>query len=240
MLESTLLKMPQKKILIHMYLDGDRRQDEIARIFDPILEPTFHGWGKWDNAPTRRVLLSMTRNRPRDLIALLTLAASEAHKKRRVQITSDDLQAVFSQYSDERLNDLILEYGTRLLGMSKLLMSFKPAVAKGKAADKFRFTNDRMTVHLKSVLKQSGSGVRFSYEKGSPDFRRILDFLYRIDFLQAWYRDSSGVIERVNFQDRQLAVSGLADFGYSWEVLPAYRWAIQPTRLTDVIESLDL
>ena len=221
-----------------LYLGEDRPQEDIARIFDPILERAFRGLGKWDNTPTRRVLLSMTRNRPRDLISLLTLAAEEAHKKQRIQITSEDLQAIFPQYSDERLNDLALEYGTRLAGMNKLLMSFKPTTAKGKASDKFRFTNDIMTIHLKSVLREHGSSIRFSYEKGPPDFRRILDFLYRIDFLQAWYKAPDGTIERVNFQDRQLAVSGLADFGYSWEVLPAYRWAIQPTRINDVIDSL--
>jgi hypothetical protein len=48
------------------------------------------------------------------------------------------------------------------------------------------------------------------------------------------------VIERVNFQDRQLAITERTDFGYSWEVLPAYRWAIQPTKLSDVIESLQI
>jgi hypothetical protein len=68
--------------------------------------------------------------------------------------------------------------------------------------------------------------------------RRILDFLYQIDFLSAWYRGADDSIERVSFQDRQLAVSNDADFGYSWEVLMAYRWAIQPAKIQDVIASL--
>lgn len=221
-----------------LYIEQARNQEEIARAFDPVLDRTFYGLGKWDGAPTRRVILSMTRNRPRDLLTLLSLAAEEAHRKNRIRITSDDLKAIFPRYSEDRFSDLIVEYGTRLAGMESLLLSFKPPKATGKAEDKFRYTNDRMAVHLKEVLRKNSGRIHFSYENGVPDFRRILDFLYRIDFLQAWYRHPTGSIERVNFQDRQLAISGLADFGYSWEILPAYRWAIQPTKITDVIESL--
>jgi hypothetical protein len=170
-----------------LYLSEERKQEEIAPIFDPILERTFHGLGKWDGAPSRRVILSMTRSRPRDLLTLLSLAAAEAHKKRRTHINSADLQTIFPRYSEDRLNDLIVEYGTRLVGMEALLLSFKPSQAAGKLAGKFRFTNDRIAVHLKGVLGHNTGRVHFTYEKGAPDFRRILDFLYRIDFLQAWY-----------------------------------------------------
>ncbi len=222
-----------------MYLSEERRQDEIARVFDPIIERTFHGFGRWDATPTRRVILSMTRNRPRDLLTLLTLAAQEANQKGRTIINSTDLQNVFPRYSEDRLNDLNVEYSSRISGLDGLLLSFKPSHGRGKTSEKFRYTNDRISTHLKEILKSSNGRITFAYEKGIPDYRRILDFLYRIDFLQAWYRNSDGSIERVNFQDRQLAVTGLAEFGYSWEVLPAYRWAIQPAKIQDVIESLE-
>jgi hypothetical protein len=222
-----------------MYLNEDRNQEEIARIFDPILVRTFQGAGKWDNTPTRRVILAMTRNRPRDLITLLTLAAEEACSKGRVQISSTDLQSIFPRYSEDRLNDLIVEYGTRMKGLEDLLLSFKPSKMTRRATDSFRYTNDRMTVHLKALIKEKPNKIKYSYESGGADYRRLLDFLYRIDFLQAYFNHNDGTIERVSFQDRQLAVSGIADFGYSWEVLPAYRWAIQPTKLLDVINSLE-
>lgn len=222
-----------------LYLGEDRSQEEIARIFDPILERTFHGLGKWDSTPTRRVILAMTRNRPRDLITLLTLAAEEAYSKGRSQIRSNDLQAIFPRYSEDRLNDLIVEYGTRVSGLENLVFSFRPSRATRKASDSYRFLNDRMATHLKALIKEKGSHIRFSYEKSIPDYRRLLDFLYRADFLQAFFRHPDGTIERVAFQDRQLAASSVADFGYSWEVLPAYRWALQPTKLLDVINSLE-
>jgi len=221
-----------------MYLDPGRSQGEIASFFDPILERTFRGVGKWDQTPTRQVILSMTRNRPRDLIALLTLAAEEANRKSRVQINTNDLNNIFPRYSEERLNDLMVEYGTRLSGMEELLLSFKPARSSRKTADSFRFTNDRMTKHLKELLQRHGTKIRFAYEGRAPDYRRLIDFLYRIDFISAWFTHKDDRRERVSFQDRQLAVSGVAEFGYSWEVLPAYRWAIEPTDVMDVLNSL--
>ena len=223
----------------NLYLGEERTQSEIERIFDPILERTFYGYGKWDKSPTRRVILSMTRNRPRDLISLLTLAANAASDNKRSTINHTDLQNIFPKYSEERLGDLIVEYGTRLDGLKALLLSFKPSNASGPAIEKFRFTNDRITKHLKQFISQYSATVRFRTEKQPPEFRSLLDFLYRIDFLQAWYREPDGTIRRVNFQDRQLAVVDSTEFGYSWEVLPAYRWAIQPTKIHDVIASLE-
>ncbi len=220
------------------YLGNERLQEEIARIFDPIMESRFFGYGKWDNTSMRHVLLSMIRARPRDLITLLTLAAEEAYRKNRNKINSTDFQNIFPRYSEDRLNDLIVEFGTRLSGLESILLSFKPSKATGRASESFRFTNDKLITHVKEAIRLNRSKIGFSNESGVPDFRRIIDFLYRIDFLQAWYRQSDGLIERVNFQDRQLVVSDSTDFGYSWEVLPAYRWAIQPTNISDVIASL--
>lgn len=221
------------------YLSNDGHQSDIEYIFDDILDRQFQGYGAWNDTPMRHVLLAMTRSRPRDLIALLSLAAEEAHKKKRVRINSGDLQAVFPRYSEERLNDLIVEYETRLRGIKNLLLSFKPSTAIGKASDKFRYTNDRITKHLNEAIRLNSATLRMAGQNSAPTFREVLDFLYRIDFLQAWYQSTNGAIERVNFQDRQLVVSSNAEFGYSWEVLPAYRWAIQPTKIQDVIDSLN-
>ncbi|GHD43321.1 hypothetical protein GCM10017083_09300 [Thalassobaculum fulvum] len=221
------------------FLNSDASQEEIARIYNAVIVPRFDGYGKWENAPTRHVLLSMVRSRPRDLITLLTMAASEAHVKSNNIISSTNLNDIFPRYSEDRLNDLGVEFRTRLHGLEHLLTSFKPAKSTGKATEHFRYTNDKLITHIKDTLRIHGARIRFSDERGTPDFRRIIDFLYRIDFLQAWYKQSDGTIERINFQERQTVVSDAVDFGYSWEVLPAYRWAIQPTKIQDVLASLD-
>jgi hypothetical protein len=43
-----------------------RRQFELAKYLNPIMEPIFTGAGLWENAPTYRVLMSLIRKRPRD------------------------------------------------------------------------------------------------------------------------------------------------------------------------------
>jgi hypothetical protein len=50
---------------------GLERQVTIAKELHTIIEDQFRGAGKWENAPIHRVLLSLTRRRPRDLIKLL-------------------------------------------------------------------------------------------------------------------------------------------------------------------------
>lgn len=54
------------------------KQYSLARYLDPIMERTFTGKGKWSNVPMYRVILSLIRNRPRDLVKLCTLAARNA------------------------------------------------------------------------------------------------------------------------------------------------------------------
>ncbi len=43
-------------------------QAEIAKYLDPIMTQTFEGAGKWENAPIYKILMSLVRNRPRDLV----------------------------------------------------------------------------------------------------------------------------------------------------------------------------
>ncbi len=176
-----------------LYLEEDRKQDEIARIFDPILERTFHGTWQVGWHPNSTSYTLYDEKSTKGFSRLTHALAEEAHKKRWVQINSDDLQTVFPRYSEARLNDLLVEDGTRLSGMDELILSFKPTKATGKTVNQFRYTNDRIAVHLKEVLRSRAGKIRFAYEKGSPDFRRILDFLYRIDFLQAWFRNQMGL-----------------------------------------------
>ena len=47
-----------------------RPQSSIARELYPIIDQRFSHVGKWENAPVHRVLLSLTRRRPRDLLKL--------------------------------------------------------------------------------------------------------------------------------------------------------------------------
>jgi hypothetical protein len=47
-----------------------------------------------------------------------------------------------------------------------------------------------------------------------------------------------GTIERKYFDRSRFLASDFADFGFDWEIHPAYRWALQPQSIQDVIDSL--
>jgi hypothetical protein len=49
-----------------------------------------------------------------------------------------------------------------------------------------------------------------------------------------------GRIERRNFDQGQFLINASTDFGFDMEVHPAYRWALQPTDVQDVINSISL
>jgi len=48
----------------------EKRQDVIALHLHKVMTDTFKGRGKWERVPIHRVLLSLTRQRPRDLVKL--------------------------------------------------------------------------------------------------------------------------------------------------------------------------
>ena len=78
-----------------------KNQSEIARELHPVIEKKFSvGKGHWDGAPIHTVLLSLNRNRPRDLIKLLTEAGREAFRNGHDSIRSSDLEAIFANYSN--------------------------------------------------------------------------------------------------------------------------------------------
>src|SRR5205085_3200394 len=65
--EVELLKSDQTVLTMHL---------------ESIMEARFAGQGHWANAPMHRVLMSLIRKRPRDLVKLCTLAATHANRSR--------------------------------------------------------------------------------------------------------------------------------------------------------------
>lgn len=65
----------------------------------------------------------------------------------------------------------------------------------------------------------------------------ILAFLYKIDFIIA-RKEEGGKPKWTYFDQRRFLANDAIDFGFQWEVHPAYRWAIQPNDIQDIIDSL--
>jgi len=79
--------------------------------------------------------------------------------------------------------------------------------------------------------------LKFS-NKRPVTVRSIIQFLYKIDFITARKQIDDGTIERRFFDRSRFLASEFSDFGFDWEIHPAYRWALQPQDIQAVIDSL--
>lgn len=109
-----------------------KRQSELMHFLIPIIEDRFTGKGHWENAPMYRVLMSLIRKRPRDLVKILTLAARKADEMGDNKITTTHLESIFSEYSQNRLQDTINEYRSELPDIERLIFGMKPTKRKNE------------------------------------------------------------------------------------------------------------
>lgn len=201
------------------------------------MEPVFNGRGKWESTPIHKVLLSMVRARPRDLVKLLRLAANVAYSKKRSVITSTDFNDVFEKYSQERLQDIINEFVSEVPNIERLLLSMKPTTKERLASNSFQFTTATLTSKIKSIINNN-TPISFTNGK-AVTARSIIQFLYKIDFITARKKHDNGNIDRKYFDQSRFLAHEIADFGYDWEIHPAYRWALQPQDVNKILESID-
>jgi hypothetical protein len=90
--------------------------DITNNILKKVIEPVFAGRGHWSSRPIHNVLLSLTRQRPRDLVKLMHGAAKVAAAKNNAIISSLNLETSFEEYSNERLQDIVNEFRSELPG----------------------------------------------------------------------------------------------------------------------------
>jgi hypothetical protein len=211
-------------------------QYHLGFYLDEIMEPKFQGYGKWENKPMYRILMSLIRKRPRDLVKLCTLAAREAFKSNSKIIKTEHFRSIFEDYSQGRIQDTINEYRTELPLIEKLLFGMKPSKKANTYSDSFVFTSAELRQKLNNIIQQN----RFVFANGKvATAADLAHFLYKINFLTA--RKSigdEGEINRKYFEENRYLSSSTADFGYDWEIHPAYRWALQPDTLDDIFNKL--
>ena len=203
---------------------------------NPVIESTFTGKGHWEKAPMYRVLMSLIRKRPRDLVKLLTLAARQANLISSEVITTKSLEDIFEEYSQGRLQDTINEYRSELPDIERLILGMKPSKKQKQTSENYVYSTDRLLKKIKDIQSQ---GV-FKWANGKiADTNDLAGFLYKINFITARKRTNAG-IDRKYFEENRYLSNKFVDFGYDWEVHPAYRWALQPDNLNNIWESLEL
>jgi hypothetical protein len=210
-------------------------QSRISKeILSKVMDPIFHGKGLWSEVPVSVPLMSLCRKRPRDLVKLLHGAARTAGHDGRNEITSEDLESSFEAYSDERLQDLVNEFKSELPEIRSLLLKFKPSKVQKKASINYRYTTGQLIEKIKSIRSQVR--VSFSSRTVVTD-TSVIGFLYKIDFIIA-RNEVNGKTKWTYFDQKRFLANDAVDFGYQWEIHPAYRWAIQPNDIQDIIDSL--
>lgn len=219
--ENNLLKMSQTNLMNYLL---------------PVIEEKFTGKGHWKDAPMYRVLMSLIRKRPRDLVKLLTLAGRKAYALDLEKITTNSLESIFWEYSQGRLQDTINEYRSELTSIERLILGMRPSKMQKKASQGYVYTTEDLLKKIKTIEEQG----RFRWTNGSVATpKELLAFLYKINFITARKETLSG-IDRKYFEENRYLSNKFSEFGYDWEVHPAYRWALQPEDSTKIFDELKL
>ncbi len=213
------------------------KQYHLATFLDFIMERKFEGTGKWENIQTYKILMSLTRKRPRDLVKLCSLAAREAFKERSTHIKTKHFQKIFEDYSQGRMQDTINEYRSELPTIEKLLFGMKPTKKEKKFNDSFVFTEAELLTKLNNLIQQNN----FVFATGKTGTaKELAHFLFKINFLTARKNLDNGEIDRKYFEESRYLSAPYSHFGYDWEIHPAFRWVLQPDSLDDIFRKLNM
>ena len=211
-------------------------QFKVAEYYNVVFEDRFYGRGKWSDVPIHKVLASMIRRRPRDLVKLCILAARSAREKGHEIIMTDDWMDNFDYYSQERLQDTINEYRSELPEIERLLLGMKPSNRERHTSEEFLYTTDELFKKLEVI---QGQKPFFFTKETQATTQELAAFLYKINFLVARKRvEDSSIIDRKYFEENKYLSNKFIDFGYKWEVHPAFRWALYPDAGNEVYNSL--
>ncbi|QKF62178.1 P-loop ATPase, Sll1717 family [Campylobacter curvus] len=212
-------------------------QTEISNnILSYVFEDRFHGHGKWSNIPIYKLLMSLIRKRPRDLIKLCWLSAKEAKRNNHNKIGTEELNKIFELYSQGRLQDTINEFKSELPTIERLLLNMKPTKYEKNSGEAYQFTDANLNKKVKNIINNM---PKFIFANGKEATEKDLCiFMYKINFLTARKKESDGKIIRKYFEENRFLANTHTDFGFDWEIHPSYRWALQPDNILNIFDTL--
>ena len=211
--------------------DDDTAQYSIVKYLDYVFVPKFDDSTKiWRNAPTDRVMFSLIRRKPRDLVKLCHNVAEEAYKRKLSKIDTSCFISVLESYSQERFKDLVNEYSKQLPMLENLLMRMAPTKKEFKSKENERYVYT--TGDLINKIKNIQQNMKIKIYQGESDnlciadFHQIAHFLYKIGFITGRKRCDKKIIRTYYDENPYLLKSNIGDRGFSWEIHPAYRGAL--------------
>ncbi len=206
--------------------------NELNQMLSKIMDIRFSNTTEWKNKPTHRVIMSLIRSRPRDMIKLCTFAAKAAYaREESAEIIKDtDFQEILSDYSLNRVQDIVNEFKHELTNIETLLYRMAPTTKeiREKIKNTYLYTTTELLDKIKNI--NSNTTLKLAY-KDTANPIDIAHFLYKIGFITA-RKDVNGVIDRKYYDEKkQLLKSGqIGDGGYGWEIHPSYRSAISTSQ----------
>ncbi|MEQ3322492.1 ATP-binding protein [Bacteroides xylanisolvens] len=238
-----ILVLLVKRILTFFDISADYNnllktdQFYLSQHLDRVFERRFQGRGKWSDTYTYKVLMSMIRKRPRDLVKLCSLSAQSAKRNNSSIIKTENLQGIFEEYSQGRIQDTINEFRSELPSIDKLIFGMKPTRKQKQSGNGYVYTTQELNAKIRNILQNH----KIIFKNGrAAEPKTIAQFLFKINFLTARKELDNGEIQRKYFEENRYLSSDFVDFGYDWEVHPAFRWALQPDDITDVFAKLSL
>lgn len=209
-------------------------QYHLATILNFVFYDRFEGLGNWEKIPTYRLLTSLIRKRPRDLVKLCSLAGKEAKKNRQSKIGTKEFDSIFETYSQGRLQDTIIEFRSELPEIERLLINMKPSREERSRSGGMLYNTASLLKKVDNIIER---GAFMFANDNKANNRELCAFMYKINFLTA-RKDMSGKIVRKYFEENKFLMNNFSDFGFDWEIHPAYRWALQPDDIRNIFKSL--
>jgi hypothetical protein len=180
--------------------------------------------------------MSLIRKRPRDLIKLCTLAAGRANRARASIIHTEHLESSFEEYSQSRLQDTFNEFRSELPNVEGLLLHMRPNKKERTAKAGYVYSTEELLKKIANIKEIEPFKFATGLTAGN---RELAAFMYKINFLTARYETNGGIVRRY-FEENRYLQNHFSDFGFDWEIHPAYRWALQPETLDSIYRSLEL
>ncbi len=82
---------------------------------------------------------------------------------------------------------------------------------------------------------------RFTFATGRmATAKELAHFLYKINFLTARKVKEDGEIHRKYYDENRYLISSAVNFGYDWEIHPAYRWVLKPDAIHEIYKQMAL